>query len=204
MLYSKKTQDKKDEAEENHKCAFLSLCLPWIAGLLLRSEVAESCLWYIFSCYVVSINTLTVIALVSTATVRRNKQWNRGRVFRVEFTEAITAISDLFFAASVIICWSWRAARFLCVYRWVHSPPAPCAACRPCGKSPGWSGCTGRRWEGQRGSSLCCRYLCCPWKPAAQRHDEVRRAGGRRDASCGICCSWLSQICWSCEHDTLI
>lgn len=135
---------------------------------------------------------------------KKQTRWNRGRVFRGEFTEAKTAY-QMYSPASVIVCWTWCVLHvFLCVYRWAHSPPAPCAACRPCGKPQGWFGCTGRRWEGQRGSSLCCRYLCCPWKPAAQRHGEVRHVGWRGDAFCGICCLRWSKICWNCEHDTFI
>lgn len=207
MLYSKNSKDEKNEAEENHKCAFLSLCLPWIAGLLLHSEVTESCLCYTFSIrpfYVVSINTLTVIMLVSTATARRNKHGETEAESSGESSRRLKLHIRCILQPALLSAELDVLHVFLCVYRWVHSPPAPCAACRPCGKPQGWFGCTGRRWEGQRGSSLCCRYLCCPWKPAAQRHGEVRHVGWRGDAFWGICCLRWSKICWNCEHDTFI
>lgn len=207
MLYSKNSKDEKNEAEENHKCAFLSLCLPWIAGLLLHSDVTESCLCYTFSIrpfYVVSINTLTVIMLVSTATARRNKHGETEAESSGESSRRLQLHIRCILQPALLSAELDVLHVFLCVYRWAHSPPAPCAACRPCGKPQGWFGCTGRRWEGQRGSSLCCRYLCCPWKPAAQRHGEVRHVGWRGDAFCGICCLRWSKICWNCEHDTFI
>lgn len=76
------------------------LCLPWIAGLLLHSEVTESCLCYTFSIrpfYVLSINTLTVIMLVSTATEEeetntvKQRQSLQGRVHG-----GYNCISDVF------------------------------------------------------------------------------------------------------------
>lgn len=70
----------------------------------------------------------------------------------------------------------------LCIYRWAHSPPAPYAACTPCDKPRGWCGCTGPRWEGQKGWSSCCRYLCSPQRPATQKHGKW--GAEERDASC--------------------
>lgn len=151
-------------------------------------------------CYVVEINSLTVIMLVSVTTARTNQHsktreemlnnfftfssasGNNTYLFiflKIESSQRpwlTLTVGNLFFfiklvfLSSIIIC---QVSELLCVYHWVHSPPAPCAACRPCGKPQGWCGCTEPREEGQTCWSLCCRYLYCPRKPAAHEHRKL-------------------------------